>query len=122
LAVPLNFHKILHFYAHQGFRIIAMAYRKLDSKLAFHHLARLKRSVFPHFSVVEIRFTEFACFVCSDEVENDLTFVGLMIMRNNLKPESAAVIADPKSSDIQTVMVTGMSVFYPRGKAGGGGD
>ncbi|OQV13862.1 putative cation-transporting ATPase 13A3 [Hypsibius exemplaris] len=84
-SVPLNFHKTLHFYAHQGFRVIAMGYRKLDPKLAFHQMARLKR----------------------EAVESELTFIGLLIMRNNLKPESAQVIGDLIASDIKTVMVTG---------------
>ena len=42
-----------------------------------------------------------------DAVESDLTFIGLLIMRNNLKLESADVIAELQASAIQTVMVTG---------------
>ena len=44
---------------------------------------------------------------CRDEVECDLTLLGLMIMQNKLKPETAPVIAILHSANIRTVMVTG---------------
>ena len=84
-TVPGNFHKTLHFYAHQGYRVIALAKRTLDPKVSFLQMSRLKR----------------------DEVERDLAFIGLMVMRNSLKPSTHGVIADLNTADIRTVMVTG---------------
>ena len=84
-TVPVNFHKTLHFYADQGYRVIALAWRQLDVKVSFHQMSRLKR----------------------DEVERDLTFLGLMVMRNSLKPSTHGVIRELKAADIRPVMVTG---------------
>ena len=47
-------------------------------------------------------------FTCRDEVECDLTFLGLMVMQNKLKPETAPVIDILHSAKIRTVMITGM--------------
>ena len=53
-------------------------------------------------------YTIFVFFYCRDEVECDLTLLGLLIMQNKLKSETAPVIAILHSADIRTVMVTGM--------------
>lgn len=45
--------------------------------------------------------------VCRDVVESDLSFVGLLIMENKLKPETTPVIQQLKQANIPTVMVTG---------------
>ncbi|GAU97699.1 hypothetical protein RvY_08950-2 [Ramazzottius varieornatus] len=84
-TIPNNFHRTLHLYAHQGYRVIALAKRTLEPKVSFLQMSRFKR----------------------DEVERDLTFVGLMVMRNSLKPSTHGVIADLNRADIRTVMVTG---------------
>ena len=47
---------------------------------------------------------------CRDEVECDLTLLGLLIMQNKLKPETAPVIAMLHSANIRTVMITGTYV------------
>jgi len=46
-------------------------------------------------------------FLYRDEVERDLTFTGLMIMQNKLKPETAPVITTLRYANIRTVMITG---------------
>ena len=46
-------------------------------------------------------------FTYRDEVERDLTFAGLMIMQNKLKPETAPVITTLRYANIRTVMITG---------------
>ena len=43
-----------------------------------------------------------------DEVECDLSLLGLLIMQNKLKPQTAPVISILHSANIRTVMVTGM--------------
>ena len=44
-----------------------------------------------------------------DQVENNLTFLGLLVMENRLKPETTPIIRQLKQAAIRTVMVTGMS-------------
>lgn len=41
------------------------------------------------------------------QLENDLNFLGLLIMQNTLKPETAPVIAQLQVAQIRCVMVTG---------------
>lgn len=40
-------------------------------------------------------------------MEAGLTFLGLLVLQNALKPQSAAVIRQLHNADIRTVMVTG---------------
>ena len=50
------------------------------------------------------------CTVCyRDQVENNLTFLGLLVMENRLKPETTPIIRQLKQAAIRTVMVTGTS-------------
>ena len=42
-----------------------------------------------------------------DAVECDLTFVGLLVMQNKLKPVTTPTITTLLAADIRTVMVTG---------------
>ena len=46
---------------------------------------------------------------CRDHVENNLTFLGLLVMENRLKPETTPIIRQLKQAAIRTVMVTGTS-------------
>ena len=43
-----------------------------------------------------------------DVVEKEVTFLGLMVMQNQLKPETTGVIQELKDADIRTIMITGM--------------
>lgn len=47
------------------------------------------------------------------QVECELTFVGLLVLQNTLKPETSPVIRQLMSAKIRTVMVTGLSYLYP---------
>ena len=49
-----------------------------------------------------------ACSLCSDAVESELQFVGLIVFENKLKPETAPVIHELQDANIRNVMVTGM--------------
>lgn len=84
-TVPTNFPEILLQYTQQGYRVIALAHRPLHK-----------------FNYVKIQRAE------RDMLERDLTFLGLLVMENRLKPQSAAVIAQLKNANIRTVMVTGL--------------
>ncbi|XP_076330164.1 polyamine-transporting ATPase 13A3-like isoform X3 [Tachypleus tridentatus] len=88
-TLPENFSNLLQDYTLQGFRVIALAWRKLDRKLTWHHAQRVKR----------------------DQIEFDLTFLGLLVMQNTLKPETTPVIEVLQKAKIRTVMVTGDNIL-----------
>jgi len=48
-------------------------------------------------------------FACRVEVEKDMNFLGLLVMKNQVKPEGAEVIRTLKLARLRPVMVTGMS-------------
>jgi len=50
--------------------------------------------------------------MCSDAVENDLVFLGLIVFENKLKPETAPIVRELHDADIRIVMVTGTSPVY----------
>ncbi|XP_010957581.1 probable cation-transporting ATPase 13A3 isoform X3 [Camelus ferus] len=84
-TVPVDFEKVLEDYTKQGFRVIALAHRKLESKLTWHKVQNINR----------------------DAIENNMDFMGLIIMQNKLKRETPAVLEDLHKANIRTVMVTG---------------
>uniref|UniRef100_A0A8C2VVI1 Cation-transporting ATPase n=1 Tax=Chinchilla lanigera TaxID=34839 RepID=A0A8C2VVI1_CHILA len=81
-TVPTSFVSELEIYTTQGFRVIALAYKKLE---ADHHTAALTR----------------------EKVESDLVFLGLLILENRLKEETKPVLEELISARIRTVMITG---------------
>ncbi|BFZ23149.1 hypothetical protein BsWGS_26187 [Bradybaena similaris] len=84
-TVPEDFPTVLHSYSIQGYRVIALAYRQMESKVTWHHVQRISR----------------------EKVEKDLKFLGLLVMQNQLKPQTAPVIHTLKEANIRTVMITG---------------
>ncbi|GFN76982.1 cation-transporting ATPase, partial [Plakobranchus ocellatus] len=84
-TVPHDFHSVLHGYSVQGFRVIALAHRPMDPKITWHQVQRISR----------------------DKVEKDLTFLGLLVLQNQLKPQTAPVIRTLKNANIRSVMITG---------------
>lgn len=84
-TVPHNFQHILHKYTVQGFRVIALAHRAMEPKVTWPHVQRIAR----------------------DKVECDLTFLGLLVMQNQLKPQTTPVIHTLQKAKIRTVMITG---------------
>ncbi|XP_041127230.1 probable cation-transporting ATPase 13A3 [Polyodon spathula] len=84
-TVPHNFSEVLEGYTKQGFRVIAVAHRKLESKLSWHKVQNISR----------------------DTIESNMQFLGLIIMQNKLKAETPGVLADLRRASIRTVMVTG---------------
>lgn len=47
-------------------------------------------------------------FTLREEVESDLTFLGLLIMENRLKRETKPVLEELSAARIRSVMVTGI--------------
>ncbi|XP_062439242.1 polyamine-transporting ATPase 13A3 isoform X2 [Rhea pennata] len=84
-TVPVDFESVLEEYTKQGFRVIALAHRKLESKLTWHKVQTINR----------------------DAIESSMDFMGLIIMQNKLKQETPAVLEDLHKANIRTVMVTG---------------
>ncbi|XP_058412074.1 polyamine-transporting ATPase 13A3 isoform X1 [Diceros bicornis minor] len=84
-TVPVDFESVLEDYTKQGFRVIALAHRKLEAKLTWHKVQNITR----------------------DAIENSMDFMGLIIMQNKLKQETPAVLENLHKANIRTVMVTG---------------
>ncbi|XP_076134722.1 polyamine-transporting ATPase 13A3 isoform X2 [Alosa pseudoharengus] len=84
-SVPEDFAEVLEDYTKQGFRVIALAHRRLESKLTWHKVQNVNR----------------------DHIEANMEFLGLIIMQNKLKPETPGVLEDLRRANIRTVMVTG---------------
>ncbi|XP_063225948.1 polyamine-transporting ATPase 13A3-like isoform X2 [Bacillus rossius redtenbacheri] len=84
-TVPANFDSTLETYTAAGYRVIAVAKRPLDSKLSWLQAQRIER----------------------EKVESGMTFLGLIIMQNSLKPETTPVINQLHRAKIRCLMVTG---------------
>ncbi|KAM4728657.1 polyamine-transporting ATPase 13A3-like isoform 2-T2 [Anableps anableps] len=84
-SVPQSFTETLESYTRQGFRVIALAHRQLESKLSWHKVQTLSR----------------------DLIETNMEFLGLIIMQNKIKQETAGVLTVLQRANIRTLMVTG---------------
>ncbi|XP_056421384.1 probable cation-transporting ATPase 13A5 [Hyla sarda] len=83
-TVPDNFSCILDYYTMQGFRAIGIAYKEFTSN------ANIDVQTLPR-----------------EEVENELQFLGFLIMENKLKYETKPVLCELRTANIRTIMVTG---------------
>ncbi|KAM6241044.1 polyamine-transporting ATPase 13A2 isoform 2-T4 [Porphyrio hochstetteri] len=84
-TVPGDFSQVLRHYTTDGFRVLGLAYRPLGTVSTFEEALQLPR----------------------DSVESSLTFLGFLVMKNVLKPESAPAIRLLRNASIRPVMVTG---------------
>ncbi|NXI86770.1 AT132 ATPase, partial [Rhipidura dahli] len=84
-TVPPDFSQTLRHYTSDGFRVLALACKALATVATFEEALQVPR----------------------DAVESGLSFLGLLVMRNVLKPQSAPVIRLLRSANIRPVMVTG---------------
>ncbi|VDK47422.1 unnamed protein product [Anisakis simplex] len=82
-TIPHNYSNLVSDYAQHGYRLIAVAYRKLE--LSFAKSQKVSREV----------------------VECDLELLGLIVMENRLKRQTVGVIHQLNKAHIRTVMVTG---------------
>ncbi len=67
-TVPKNFHRVLDFYAKKGYRVLAFGIRLLHMDM--NQINKLER----------------------EDLEQKLTFCGLLIMENKLKPITTSII------------------------------
>ncbi|XP_068196725.1 polyamine-transporting ATPase 13A3-like [Antennarius striatus] len=84
-TVPQSFAETLETYTRQGFRVIALGCRQLDSRLSWHKVQSLSR----------------------DLIEEKMDFLGLVIMQNKIKEETWGVLCELRRAKIRTLMVTG---------------
>ncbi|GLV38282.1 anne boleyn [Carabus blaptoides fortunei] len=85
-TVPQNLLSILKSYTEQGYRVIALGSRVLEE--SYLRISKMHR----------------------DELEKDLHFQGLIVLENQLKPETAGVIDTLKKAAIKVVMITGDNI------------
>lgn len=62
--------------------------------------------------VIVLKFYMFISSPCREQVEKGLTFLGLLVMENRLKPETTPVINTLNDANIRTIMVTGTFCQY----------
>nr|XP_013798354.1 PREDICTED: probable cation-transporting ATPase 13A2 isoform X2 [Apteryx mantelli mantelli] len=84
-TVPVDFSQMLRHYTTDGFRVLGLACKALSAAMTFEEALQLTR----------------------DSVESSLTFLGFLVMKNVLKPETAPVIHLLRNANIRPVMVTG---------------
>ncbi|XP_061113654.1 cation-transporting ATPase 13A2 isoform X2 [Conger conger] len=85
-SVPAQFSETLRQFASEGFRVLALAYKPLDGQTDINTMER-------------------------GALESELQLLGLLVMRNLVKPESADVISTLRQAQIRTVMVTGDNIL-----------
>lgn len=88
-TIPKDFYEALYRYTSRGYRVIALAHKKLSSKIKWMEIERMKRH----------------------EIETDLIFDGFLILLNCLKPETTHVIEDLHAAQLRTVMITGDNIM-----------
>ncbi|XP_015834823.1 polyamine-transporting ATPase 13A3 isoform X2 [Tribolium castaneum] len=88
-SLPEDFHTQLSQLATQGYRVIALAWKQMPVKFKWKEAQRVKRDI----------------------VECDLTFLGLLVMQNTLKPETTPIIRLLHDAKIRTVMITGDNIL-----------
>ncbi|XP_055531150.1 polyamine-transporting ATPase 13A3 [Wyeomyia smithii] len=84
-SIPEDFTTKLGFYAQQGYRIIAIAYKSLDKKMNYTKIQKVSR----------------------EKIECDLEFLGFVILENRLKADTEEVIDSLNAANIRCIMVTG---------------
>nr|XP_019945068.1 PREDICTED: probable cation-transporting ATPase 13A2 isoform X1 [Paralichthys olivaceus] len=85
-TVPAQFSSKLRSFSSEGLRVLALGWKPLDNNT---DLRTIKR----------------------EEVEKDMQFLGLLMMKNLVKPESANVINILRHAQLRSVMVTGDNIL-----------
>ena len=80
ISLPAEFEETLHAYSNQGFRILACAGKPLPFYTSHQLLS---------------------------DIDSDLTFLGLIIFHNPLKPDVGALIHSVQTAGIQVIIATG---------------
>ena len=89
-SVPAEFAQKLDELSAKGYRILALASKKLSLKR--WKVLKAERSV----------------------LEENAEFLGFLILQNRIKPESKGVIKELRDADIKTLMVTGDNILTVR--------
>ncbi|XP_026305074.1 cation-transporting ATPase 13A2 isoform X8 [Piliocolobus tephrosceles] len=84
-TVPTDFAQMLQSYTAAGYRVVALASKSLPTVSSLEAAQQLTR----------------------DTVERELSLLGLLVMRNLLKPQTTPVIQALRRTHIRAVMVTG---------------
>ncbi|XP_057639782.1 polyamine-transporting ATPase 13A2 isoform X2 [Chionomys nivalis] len=84
-TVPGDFTQVLQSYTAAGYRVVALAGKPLPIAPSLEAAQQLTR----------------------DTVEQELSLLGLLVMRNLLKPQTTPVIQTLRKTGIRTIMVTG---------------
>ncbi|KAJ7306345.1 hypothetical protein JRQ81_009687 [Phrynocephalus forsythii] len=84
-SVPADFSQRLHRFTSDGFRVLGLAHKTVASARTFEDAQEVTR----------------------ESVECEMAFLGLLVMKNVLKPETAPVVHLLRNAEIRTVMVTG---------------
>ncbi|XP_040613462.1 polyamine-transporting ATPase 13A2 isoform X4 [Mesocricetus auratus] len=84
-TVPGDFTQVLQSYTAAGYRVVALAGKPLPIAPSLEAAQQLTR----------------------DAVEQELSLLGLLVMRNLLKPQTTPVIQTLRKTGIRTIMVTG---------------
>ena len=79
-SLPKNFDEILYDYAHEGSRVIALSVAEIEE---------------PDDDVER------------KQIEKDVNFLGFLIFKNKVKPETAGILQKLKDAEIRTMMATG---------------
>ena len=88
-TLPPDYDDCLKSYTKHGYRVLALAYKTLDSKVTWHKIQQYHRT----------------------EAECDLNFLGFIVMKNVLKPETTPIIQQLYKAKIRVVMVTGDNIL-----------
>ena len=86
-TIPSKFNNTLDYYASKGFRVLALATRSL--KIDFKISQKIKRN----------------------QVEKNMIFLGLLIVRNKLKDATPSTIITLDNADLRMVMATGDNIL-----------
>ncbi|CAB0016985.1 unnamed protein product [Nesidiocoris tenuis] len=84
-TIPDNITITLSYYTSAGYRVIALAYKKLPNRFSWLQSQKVQR----------------------EQIEVDLEFLGLLMMKNTLKEQSAPVIRELQQARIKCLMLTG---------------
>ncbi|KAM7404348.1 hypothetical protein PAMP_011704 [Pampus punctatissimus] len=85
-TVPAQFSSKLRSFSSEGLRVLALGYKPLDENTDLKTIER-------------------------EAVEKDMHFLGFLMMKNLVKPESPKVISILRQAELRTIMVTGDNIL-----------
>ncbi|ANB14233.1 Ypk9p [Sugiyamaella lignohabitans] len=95
-SFPVDYQELLHQYTHRGYRVIAVAGKKI----------RIEDD-----SNIDVATADIVANLRREDAERELQFIGFIIFENKLKPTTARVIQKLEEAKIRTIMCTGDNVL-----------